>query len=134
MLLSDFREDAEKQTKGSPCYVGEGCFYVCRIGGSEYAKQIEEIKLSLYGFAPKNIDDNEVMAHWLAEYGVTGWEGIFDGDLENPVEYSKQAARKIFLDNAYWKSLNMLLINHATNYGNYLFDEVEKDVEQVKKN
>lgn len=134
MNLSDFKEDADKQTKGSPCYIGEGYFNVCRIGGSEYLKQIEEIKLNLYGFSPKNVDENEVMAHWLVEYGVTGWGGIFDGDETKPVEYNKQNARAIFLDKSYWKSLNMVLINHGSNYANYLHDEVEKDVEEVKKN
>lgn len=134
MLLSDFREDANKQEKGSPCYIGEGCFYVCRVGGRDYTKQIEQIKLELYGFAPKDMDENLIMAHWLVDYGVTGWDDIFDGDLDNPVEYSKQAARKIFLDPSYWKSLNIVLINHGSNYSNYLHDEVEKDVNAVKKN
>ncbi len=134
MLLSEFREDSDKQAKGSPCYIEEGCFYVCRVGGRDYTKQIEQIKLDLYGFAPKDMDESLIMAHWLAEYGVTGWENIFDGDLDSPVEYSKQAARRIFTDSRYFKSLNVLLINHGTNYANYLYDEVEKDVDAVKKN
>ena len=135
MLLSDYKEDAQKQESGSPCYLGNGCFYVRRVGGKQYLEEVEIIKRNLYGFSPTKIDQNEVMAHWLAEYGVTGWDDIMDGNDDNkPVEYSKKNARIIFLDKSYWQSLNIILFNHGSDYNNYLEDAAGEDVEQVKKN
>lgn len=133
MLLSEFKEDTNKQESGSPCWIGEGCFYVKRLGTTQARKEIEELKMQLYGFAPKDVDHDLVMAHWLAEHGVTNWEGIHDGSLDNPVKYSKQNARAIFLDKEYFQSLNAILLNHAALYSNYIYDETEKDIEAVKK-
>ena len=132
MQLNDYREDAAKQEKGSPCYLGEGYFNVQRIHTPEYNKQIEEIKAELYGFAPKDRDNERSVAHWLCEFGVTSWGDIFDGD--DPLDYSKRNARKVFLNPEYRKSLNSLLIQHASDYNNYLHDKLEKDIEAVKKN
>ncbi len=134
MNLSDYKESKKKQEKGSPCYIGDGgsCFDVKRIHTPEYYKQIEDIKINLYGFAPKEIDNNLVLATWLVEHGVTGWSGI-EGDNGN-LRYSKSNVRKVFLNPDYFLSLNALLIQHASDYNNYLHDEIEKDIEQAKKN
>lgn len=133
MNLQDYREDLKKQVKGSPFYVmgGDSHIDVARAGTPEYFKQIEEIKLELYGFEQKDVDNNLVVAHWLCEYGITGWDGLLDGD--NSIRYSKPNARKIFLNPEYFLSLNALLINHASDFNNYLTDATEKDIEQIKK-
>ena len=133
MNLADYKESQEKQEKGSPCYLGDGSFDVKRIHTPEYNKQIEEIKLELYGFAPKEIDNNLILAHWLCEHGVTGWDGVF-GDEDEELDYSKPNARKVFLNPSMFLSLNALLISHSSDYANYLYDLVEKDIEAVKKN
>ena len=134
MLLSDYREDSNKQEQGSPCYLGDGCFYVKRVGSKQYHEEVDNIKKRIYGFSPSRVDQNEIIAHWLAEYGVTDWEGIMDGNESNkPVEYSKQNARIIFLDKAYWQSLNLMLFNHGSDYNNYIEDAASEDVNQVKK-
>lgn len=133
MKLSSFRENTDKQDSGSPCLIGDAYFDVRRANTPEYQMQIEDIRNKLYGFAPKNVDANEVIAHWLAEHGVTDWGGVLDeGDL--PLEFNKQNCRSVFLNPEYHLSLNALLIQHAGNYQNYLYDEVNKDVEEIKKN
>lgn len=132
MNLLEYKEDLEKREAGSPCYIGDGCFYVRRVGTAKYFKEIEDLKKTIYGFTSK-IDNNELLAHWLAEYGVTGWDNIFNED-ESELNYSKISARKIFLNPAYHLGLNAILINHGSDYANYLFDEVSEDIEAAKKN
>lgn len=131
MNLELFAEDQEKQENGSPLYLDDGFICVKRIHTSEYSKQRESIRNNLYGFSPNDIDENLITAHWLAEYGVTDWEGVFDG--ENELEFTRANARAVFLNPNYKLSLNALLINHAANYANYLFDEVTEVIEAVKK-
>ncbi len=133
MNLSLFAEDTQKQESGSPCYIGDegSCFHVKRLGTEQTQKEVGDIKKALYGFAPKEIDNNLIMGHWLAEFGVTGWDEISDGD--DMLEYSKMNALNIFTNEKYYLSLNQLLLNHATDYANYLFDETNEDVEAVKK-
>jgi hypothetical protein len=133
MRLSDYKEDTTKQEGGSHCYIGEGFFLVRRFGTAETNKQVEDIKRELYGFAPKDIDTNLVLAHWLCEHGVAGWDGILDEE-ENALEYSQQNARRVLMNPECYLSLNTLLINHANSYSNYLYDEMIEDVETVKKN
>ncbi len=133
MRLLDYKEDLVKHESGSPYYLGDGCFYVKRFGTVDSSKQIEEIKLELYGFSPKEIDNNLVLAHWLCEYGVTGWDDILNEDDEQ-LPYSKSNARRVFLNPAFFLGINSLLIDHACSYKNYLYDEVEEDIEAIKKN
>lgn len=133
MNLSEYREDVEKQESGTPYYIGDGAIYVKRVGTSQYNKDIEEIKRHIYGFDLKDLDIGLVLGHWLAEYGVTGWENILD---ENDVdlEFSRINTRKVFLNPSFFNSLNAQLVAHGSNYANYLFDEIVEDVEQIKKN
>ena len=132
MRLDLFKESKDKQESGSPCYLDDGYFNVLRLHTPEYNKQIEDIKKLEYGFAPKDIDTNLVIATWLAEYGVTGWDGVLDED-DNELRFTRKNARKVFLNPAYYLSLNALLIQHASDYANYLFDDVNEDIESVKK-
>jgi len=132
MKLELYAEDLDKHSGGSPCYLEGACFYVQRAGTKDFNKQIEEIKKELYGFAPKDIDNDKITAFWLAEYGVTGWEGVENEDSE--LEFSRENARAVFLNPAYYRSLNAYLINHAADYSKYLFDEVSEDIEATKKN
>ena len=134
MKLSLYKEDVSKRESGSPCYLGDGYFNVMRINTPDYYKQIEDIKKRLYGFSPKDMDSNEIIGTWLSEHGVTGWDGIIDGDDDKELPYSKKSARKIFLNPAYFLSLNALLIQHASDYNNYLFDAIETDINAAKKN
>lgn len=133
MNLKDYEENIVKQEKGSPCYIDDGGSYfdVKRMHTPLYYKQIEDIKVRLYGFAPQEIDNGLILAHWLSDHGVTGWGGVFDGDDE--LTYTEDRARKVFLNPSYFLSLNALLVLHGGNYNNYLSDEVEKDIEQAKK-
>jgi hypothetical protein len=131
MQLSDFAECPDKQEQGSPLYLDDGFICVKRIHTVEYNKQRESIRNSIYGFSPNDVDENLITGHWLAECGVTGWNGVLDGDKE--LEFTRENARAVFLNPNYKLSLNALLINHAANYANYLFDEVKEDIEAAKK-
>lgn len=134
MNLNSYKEDLEKQESGSPFYMGEdACFYVKRVGTTQYSKQIEEIKRNIYGFAAKDIDWGLVLGTWLAEHGVTGWDNILD-ESDNKLDYSVLNARKVFLNPSFFNSLNAQLISYGSDYANYLFDEVTEDVDQIKKN
>tara|TARA_R110000822_G_C15113801_1_gene473244 strand:- start:276 stop:674 length:399 start_codon:yes stop_codon:yes gene_type:complete len=132
MNISIYEEDLEKHEKGSPLHIEDGCFNVKRFNTSESTIEIDSIKKREYGFAPKDMDYNKVIAIWLCEYGVTGWDGVFDDEKE--LKYSKQTARQIFMNPAYYLSLNSLLLQHACDYNNYLHDEIEEDVTAIKKN
>lgn len=132
MNISNYEEDKVKQENGAPCYIDDGSFNVKRFNTPESNIEIEEIKKKEYGFAPKEIDHNKVIAIWLTEHGVTGWSGVFDDEKE--LEYSKQTARQIFLNPAYFLSLNLHLLQHASDYNNYLHDAIEEDIKVIKKN
>lgn len=133
MNLSLYKEDTQKQERGSPCFLHDATFDVIRAGTPLYYSQIETIKKELYGFAPKEIDNGLVIGTWLAEHGVTGWEGLVD-DNDEDLRFSRSNARKIFLNPEYFLSLNALLIDHAYKYQSYLYDEAQEDIEQIKKN
>jgi hypothetical protein len=135
MSLDLYREDVEKHSSGSPCYIADMTFYVRRIGTKQAQTQIAEIKEKLYGLfpKPKEINENEIFANWLAYYGVCNWENVTDNDDGEPMEYSEAFARQLFLNEAYWMSLNQALITHAANYENYLADQVYEESEEIKK-
>jgi len=135
MNINEYKEDLVKQEKGSPCYfsTNENSSYIDirRVGTPQYKKEIEEIKKSLYAFNDQDMDTDLILANWLVEYGVTGWSGIFDEDKE--LTYSKATSRKIFLNPEYFRTVNQLLINHGTEYQNYLHDAANDDIEAIKK-
>jgi len=135
MSLDLYREDPDKQSSGSPCYISEMIFNVARIGTKKAQLQIAEIKEKLYGFFPnpKIIDENEVFANWLAYDGITGWDNVKDDENGEDLEFSRSVARMLFLNKSYWLSLNQILISHAANYENYLNDQLYEDVEKAKK-
>lgn len=134
MSLEMFREDLGKQSEGSPCYVNHMTFYVSRLGTKESQSQIKDIRVKLYGPFPKpgEVDENEIFAEWLANFGVQGWENVYEED-DNPMPYSKAFCRQLFLNKRYWLSLNQALINHAVNFENYLTDAAYEDAETIKK-
>lgn len=133
MILADYRESLEKHQSGTPIYVGDAVFYVRRWGTPEAQKLLKEIRLEIFGPIHKHQpgDDDLLMAHWLAEYGVTKWEGVCSEEGE--IKYSQQAARKVFLNPEYFASLNQLLYTEATKFENYLHDQAEEDAEAAKK-
>ena len=133
MNLDQYKESKEKQEGGSPCYLSDAHFNVKRFNTTESSKQIEDIKKREYGFAPKDIDFNLVLAIWLSEFGVTGWEGVLNEEGKE-LKYTNGNARKVFINPEYFMSLNAILIQHASDYNNYLYDEVLEDVEVIKKN
>lgn len=134
MNLNEYRESLQLQEKGAPISVGDAIFYIKRIGTPEAQKFIKELKLSLFGpFANQAEQDaNELLAHWLTEYGCTGWDNVQD-ESGADLPYSQQSARKVFTNPEYYLSLNAILTNAASMYENYLHDQAEEDVEALKK-
>lgn len=134
MTLALYREDSHKQRDGAPVYIGRAVFYVRRWGTPESLKARRDLMRALYGPLHRGTEANdaEILAHWLAEYGVTGWDDLQDENGEE-VAYSEEAARAIFLDESYWLSLNDLLLRAALNFENYLYDEQEASTEEIKK-
>lgn len=133
-MLDEFREDLDKQKNGSPIYLGDYTFWVRRWGTPDAIKERKELSQKLFGplhkYEPE--DDHLLLAHWLAEFGVTGWEGVKDDDGKE-VKHSKKRAREIFLDEQYWLSLNDQLFREANRFENYLHDEREASTEETKK-
>lgn len=130
-IKANYEESVDKQEKGSPCYLSDDSFIlVRRFGTVQTTKELDDLKRRLFGFTDKH-DENLLLGHWLAEHGVTGWEGLGNGGEE--LEYSMRNALDIFTNPQYMLSLNQDLLRHATNYANYLHDKMCEDVEAVKK-
>ena len=110
-------------------------FFVARIGTKKAQAEIAEIRNVLYGLfpRPKEIDENEIFANWLSDYGVIGWENVTDDESGESMPFSRDFSRRIFLNEAYWLSLNQVLITHAANYENFLNDQSYEEVEEIKK-
>lgn len=163
MKLSAFREDEKKQKSGVPIFVGDAVFYCRRWGTPESQEVLKNLRKSLFGPFHQNQhgDDNLLIAHWLAEYGVIGWDGVLQesADEEQQYEwyeffhrvkclfgrkkldkpkvaelpYSINAARNIFTNPEYFLSLNTAIFTGASNFENYLYDEAGEILEAIKK-
>lgn len=133
IVLHQFREDGEKQSEGSPCYLGDHTFIVRRLGTRESNKCMKELRQAIFGPLHKFEDgDNELLlANWLAEFGVTNWDLTDEYGAE--IKYSKSTARELFLDESYFMSLNAELIDFAARYQHFLYDAAEQDIEEIKK-
>lgn len=165
MKLSAYREDAHKQNNGVPIFIGDGVFYLKRWGTPESEDFIKELKKKLFGPLHKDQtgDSNKLLAEWLIEYGVVGWDGVLteeaDEDeeyewyeffhkfrnlfgtknkIEKPklreLKYSKETARAVFSNPEYYLSLNSEILKGCTNFENYLYDDASEDLEAIKKN
>ena len=134
MKLSEYREDLTMRTDGAPIPISDATFYVRRFGTPESNELIKRLKQQLFGPLHKHQDGDELLvyAHWLTDYGVTGWKGVLNED-DSQLEYSQSAARKIFTNPEYFMSLNLTLINAACAFENYLHEEAEADLEKLKK-
>ena len=134
MKLSDYKESTTLQNQGAPVAIGDATFYVKRIGTPESGAFIKKLKAELFGPFHKyqDGDDNLLMAHLLTEYLVTNWDGVLTESGE-PLPYSQAEARKVFLNKEYWLSLNLILINAANTFENYLYEQSDEDVEALKK-
>ena len=135
MILSHYREDSDKQKNGTPIYVGDATFYGRRFGTPESKKALNELRNALFGPLHKwtDSDDDLLLAHWLVEYGIVGWEEVkTEENVDLP--YSKENARKVFSNPEYFLSLNTQLLRDLNNFENFLFDAAEEDVEALKKN
>lgn len=134
MNISEFLEDPEKQSAGTPIYISDAVFYVRRWGTPESLRVRKKLKMLLFGPLHKHTDEDDarLLAHWLAEYGVADWENLFDVDSQ-PVTYSVENARNLFTQEELWLSLNQELFVEATKYENYLFDQVDESADEIKK-
>lgn len=135
MLLRDFAEDPEKWASGAPIYIdashGVITFFLKRWGTAESEKARKGIVKALYGpmHNHSEIDPDEIYAHWLAEYAITGWENIDEDDTK----YTQRLARDVFLAKEHRLSINQKLMSQAFGFENYLFDEAMEELENIKK-
>lgn len=135
-MLNRYREDEDKQQNGSPWYSGDTTI-LCRRSGTPEAKRVmKELRDQLFGPLHKWTaqDDSVLLAHFLVEYGVCGWENVRETEKGEPIPYSKNNARMIFLNPEYYLSMNVELFAFMSNFENYLFDAAEEDIEALKKN
>jgi hypothetical protein len=135
MRFSAFRENVQKQRDGAAIPIGLAVFYCRRWGTRESDQFLIKLRRELYGPFVSNADEYfpELLAHWLAEYGVVNWEKVYQEDEDEFLKYSKKTARQLFLDESYWLELNMRLFKECQNYENYLDEMVKEDTEQIKK-
>jgi hypothetical protein len=135
MRFSAFRENCEKQKDGAPVEIGVASFFIRRWGTKESDAALSRIRRELFGPFLSNDEQYfpELLANWLAEYGVVNWSGVYDEDADAEIAYTKRLARQIFLDPAYWLELNIKLYTQANNYENYLDKIAEEDAETIKK-
>lgn len=135
--ISCFKECSEKLKNGAPIYPmpdnSDLFFNVLRIGTFEQQKQMEEVKKAVYGFnPPRHVDNNLLWAHWLGNYGVTGW-GYLEDENGKQLKFSRETCRKIFLDESHRNFLVPTLINGASDAYAYLSDEAIEAIEELKK-
>lgn len=135
MTLAYFRESLEKQRDGVPVHVADITFYVRRWGTPESQSFVRELNKKLFGPFHKSQDSDlhTIYGEWLCGYGVVNWDGCRDADNGMLLSYSEQAAREIFTNSEYYMSLNVLIINGAMNFENFIHDEANKDLEDLKK-
>lgn len=135
MRFSAFKEDLQKQKKGAAIPIGLAVFYCKRWGTKESEEFLAKLRRELYGPFISNSDEYfpELLAWWLAEYAITGWEGVFQEENEQLLKHSKDNARLIFLDRSYWLHLNMEIFKESQNYERYLEEIAKEDLEELKK-
>jgi len=138
MQFGAYRESLELQEKGTP-FRAEGwadgtAIYVKRWGTKESEKHISEIRMVVDGpYGARESFFPDIVAHWLAGYGVTGWEGVYDDDGVTLLPFTKETARQVFLDDGHKLNLNMMLYGHAINGENYYEELARRDSEEIKK-
>lgn len=136
-MLKDLEYFAETKDCATYCVGGESDLkiHIARFGNHESRKQLEDIKRKLYGFSyrDEDIDSDLVLAHWLAEYGVKGWDNAKDEKTNETVAFTRQAARQVFLRKEIFLSLNRALIAFASSYESYVQTGLYEDLEQLKK-
>jgi len=135
MRFSAFKEDLQKQKNGAAIPIGVAVFYCKRWGTKESEEFLAKLRREIYGPFIANSDEYfpELLAWWLAEYAITGWEGIFQEGGDALLKYNKDTARQIFLDPSYWLQLNAELFRESQNYERYLEEMAKEDLEELKK-
>lgn len=135
--ITCFKEDEEKIKNGAPIYPmpdnADLFFNVLRVGTFEQQKQMADVQKAVYGFnPPRQVDNNLLWAHWLGNYGVTGW-GYLEDESGNELKFTRETCRKIFLDESHRNFLVPTLISGANDAYAYLHDEAFEAIEELKK-
>jgi len=119
MRFSAFQENIELQKGGARIQINDARFTIKRWGTKESELFLVRLRRELYGaFSGDPEYLPELIAHWLANYAVIGWEGVYSNDNDELFPYSPRAARQVLLDPSNWLKLNMDLFNAAQNYEN----------------
>lgn len=136
MQLSAYKLSKEKTDFGFYFNLGSAVFKLRFLRSKEAEKVLAKIRRELYG-AYAGVDAKEyapeVYGHWLAEYGVAGWDGEIFGLSNEIIPYSLGQARMIFPQEEYQNSINDVLLAACANFENYLEDQAQEDAEDLKK-
>jgi hypothetical protein len=134
MQFGAFRECPIKQRDGVAVPFGTATFFIRRWGTKESEKFLVKLKREIFGpFSEEPEHFPELVANWLANYGVVGWTGIYNDEGTELIPYSERMAREIFLDPAFWYDMNMKLFGLCQSYEHFLVDIAKEDGESIKK-
>jgi hypothetical protein len=138
MNLRDYKEDTEKWMNGAPVKFGGAIFWIRRYSTPESNKALAAIrkrKTNPYETLTKEEiaeREQEVLAVWLVEFCVTKWRGVFD-ENDNELPFNKKNAAELFLNPSYYHSINQELILKSMEFDSFLFDNINKDIGEIKK-
>lgn len=137
MNLSDFKEDTSKWLKGAPIKYAGAIFWVRRYSEPESNKFLAELRRKYYN-PFENLTqeqraerEQEILARWLAEFAVTKWVGVYDEENKE-LEHNKKNAFDLFCNPAYYHSINEHLILRSMEFGNYLYDNADSMIKNIK--
>lgn len=133
-IESLFLQDVQLMDDGVWIDIASGSFKIRRWGTKQSDKIFHRLRMVEFGEKlPRFSSETEMLyGIWLAEYGVIDWKNVCDKQ-NNEIEYSIQQARAIFTNPGYQSSLVTILFNEAQNYTNFLYQQADEDVEQLKE-
>jgi hypothetical protein len=138
-MLALYNERIEAQDSGAPIVlqydeddIPKAYIKVKRIGTPAYNEEIEELRLIKYShFDPRTTkQETEILIEWLVSSGVTGWFGINDAETNEPLPFSRENCRRIFMSKSYLGLVNEVLSGASIKeaYLESTIKELEKDL------
>ena len=128
--IPQYRESEKLKQEGTWVHAASAdgwSFKIRRIGTTEWLKARKDATRHLYGLFPQtDIDEDKITAHILADEWITDWQSP-------EFDFTRENARKLFLNPEYWNSLNNELVIRAVNFEHYLKELADDDDKALKK-
>jgi len=136
MRLSEIENDLTKENEGVwLTFSGDIEVKIANVGNEEYIKLSEKLYKPFKKALRKDTLDSKkhlAIAHKLmVETIILDWKGI-DDDNDKPIPYSKEKALEIVQTKKYKKFVDWIS-NEALDLANFEKDEVDEDVQLIKK-